>query len=559
MDITRAASEAVKVWITFGGATLALLWLDVPRKWAPWLLAGLTLVSCMNYGRWGTKIYLKQVDSYDVMHYYLSAKYFDELGYFDLYPAILLADREHPDGPFTRRLRRYRAQSEEEGYLGLKPIRHGLARGRVVKSEKFSPKKWDSFKADLYHLQRDYTLDGRYFRVMMADRGFNGTTVWLLLARPIAKIVPATWMKPLCYLDVLWLGVGLAAVYWAYASWIPVLWTAVFLFNTYSTRWPITGEAFLRYDWVALLLVTMALLKKRKFFAAGWAAALPALLRFFPAVWMFGPAARGLVQLLFPGEASGATGLAARSSVASDAPLRTRLLAQLRRRLSRTHLIFAAGFLASAVSFQGAAVLSFGTDAVTAHASNLAHHIQPEELSSRRMGLAIGLTHDGKKLPKLITDEQKRQVRKIAPLRLALASGLLLALGWGARRLRDDEAYALGFIPFFLLSTFSYYYAVARLTLILWHASDLKNERNRVGLAILLALEMFSNYAETNLPGHRVYLVGHLSWGLAAYSVLMAGWLVYENYRSDRDLENDSLSNSEGAPEQSTEERPAPA
>ena len=70
---------------------------------------------------------------------------------------------------------------------------------------------------------------------------------------------------------------------------------------------------------------------------------------------------------------------------------------------------------------------------------------------------------------------------------------------------------------------------------------------------------MFSNYAETNLPGHRVYLVGHLSWGLAAYSVLMAGWLVYENYRSDRDLENDSLSNSEGAPEQSTEERPAPA
>ena len=111
MDITRAASEWVKVWIAFGGITLLLMWTDLPRRRARVLLAVLCLVSVLNYARWGPKVLVEHIDSYDVMHYYLSAKYFDELGYFDLYPAILQADREHPDGPFPRRLRHYRSRS----------------------------------------------------------------------------------------------------------------------------------------------------------------------------------------------------------------------------------------------------------------------------------------------------------------------------------------------------------------------------------------------------------------------------------------------------------------
>jgi hypothetical protein len=83
-----------------------------------------------------------------------------------------------------------------------------------------------------------------------------------------------------------------------------------------------------------------------------------------------------------------------------------------------------------------------------------------------------------------------------------------------------------------MLATGSYYYAVARITLIIFHAQDLKSLRNRVGLALLIGLEHFSNFAETNHPEHRVYLVGRLSWGLTFYSVLLVGWLLYETYES---------------------------
>lgn len=513
-DVSREVSEGIKVWIALGGIALVLAWVEIPRRRAVVALSALCLLAFANYARFGVKTLGEQIDSYDVLHYYVSAKYFDQVGYFDLYPAILLADAEHPEGPYNRKLRTFRAQDQDGSYRGNRPLAEGLRRAREVRS-KFSEKEWAEFKRDVYHLQRDFTMTPTYFGEMMQDRGFNGTPVWLLLASPVAKFVDVSFIKLLCYLDVLWLLLALGAVYWAYGGWVPVLWGSMFLCVTYSLRWPVPGQALLRYDWVSLMVIAMCLLRKGKFLLAGVAAGVPTLLRFFPAIWMFGPASRGLVILLAPSKVGPA-----------DSP------SYFRGRVSRSHVLFAAAFLATIVALQGAATITYGSKTVADHAANMSHHIHPLQLSSRRMGLAVGMMYDGAKLPKLITREQKQEVLELGPARWALCAVLLLALGWGARRLRDDEAYAAGFIPFFFLSTFSYYYAVARLTLIVWHASDLSNIRNRVGLAALLGLELFCNFAETRFPGHRLYLIGHLSWGMTAYGLLMIGWLLFEQYSS---------------------------
>jgi hypothetical protein len=108
----------------------------------------------------------------------------------------------------------------------------------------------------------------------------------------------------------------------------------------------------------------------------------------------------------------------------------------------------------------------------------------------------------------------------------------MLVLGWGLRRARDDEAFAFGFLPFFLLTTASYYYYIARITLIVLHASDLRQPKHAFGLGWLLGLEVFCNWAETAHPEHRVFLVGYLSWGLAAYAVVMALWYVWDGWRA---------------------------
>lgn len=122
----------------------------------------------------------------------------------------------------------------------------------------------------------------------------------------------------------------------------------------------------------------------------------------------------------------------------------------------------------------------------------------------------------------------KKEIEDQKPLRFGIAAVVLLVLGWGLRRARDDEAYAFGFLPFFLLTTASYYYYIARITLIVLHASDLRKPKHAFGLGWLLGLEAFCNWSETVHAEHRVFLVGYLAWGLAAYSVVMALWYVWD-------------------------------
>jgi hypothetical protein len=265
----------------------------------------------------------------------------------------------------------------------------------------------------------------------------------------------------------------------------------------------------------------MGLLRKNRNFLGGVFAALPALLRFFPVVWMFGPFCQGALNLFWPQKAK-------QSKEAHLLGGRVKLSP----RLSKPLLLLAAGFISAVVVLEGSALLKYGADAIETHAENIEEHTKPEELSSRRMGFALAYTYDGSLKPKTIGDEQKQRVIDSSHERAVLSLLLLLGLGIGMRHLRKDEAFAVGYLPFFMLATGSYYYAVARITLIIFHAQDLKTLRNRVGLALLIGLELFSNFAETNHPEHRVYLVGRLSWGLTFYSVLLVGWLLYETYES---------------------------
>jgi len=509
MDYSREISEAIKVWLAGGGVVLVLLWTRIPRHIAKRALIALVLVSGLNYIRVGPSVPFRDVDSYDVIHYYLSAKYFDEVGYYDLYPALLLVDAEN--GPHEPKLRRYRAQDAESGYRPDRPVEEGIARGREVREEKFTPERWKQFEHDFLYLQRGERprMGRKLWAEMMNDRGFNGTPVWLMVARPIALVFPVEAIKLLGYIDVLLLGLALFALRWAYGG-VTALFALLFLFLTYSLRWPVPSWAFLRYDWISGLLVAMALLKKRPFadkWPEAWAGALvayAALVRVFPAVWMFGPAMKGVFGLLD-----------------NTRPLQARFDLRL--------LKLAAGFVAAVLVLEGSALAIYGVETAKTHAGNIAHHVKPEELSSRRTGFALGYVYDGKRTPKHLPQARKVAVKETANERLVISALLLLALGFGLRKKDDDETLAYGFVPFFMLATASYYYMVARITLIAIHAANIDKLRHRVGLAFLIAVELMTNWMETQYPGHRVYLIGHLSWALTLYAMGMTTWIVKES------------------------------
>lgn len=494
--IPRSVSEGYKVWISLAAVILALAWVKIPALRRRQALVALTLVAALNYSRWGYTLWTDRVDTYDLIHYYLNSKYFDELGYYDLYPAVILVDHEN-GGPVYEERGKYMAQDDSGHHT--EPIEHALARGEIVKNTKFTPELWAAFTHDSLVLQREivgFERDPKQWFEMINDHGFNGTTAWTVLAEPIADVVPVEYVKVLGYIDVVMLGGAVALVGWAYGL-ETSLWVLTFLFLTYSGRWPTYSWAFLRYDYLAAMLGCMALLRKGYPLLGGVLAGWSASLRLFPAMYMWGPFAKGIVGLA-------------------------------EKRVHKSLLILAGGFLLGVAGIEAAAIARYGTDPIEVHLENMSDHNDSIQLSSRRIGLALALSYNGHLEPKRLVTERKYVIEAQKPLRYGLSIAILVIMGYGMRRLRDDEAYGFGFIPFFLITTASYYYYVTRATLSVLHAAELDKLRNRVGLAMLFGMEMFSNWAETSYTGYRMFLIGYLSWFIAAYAVAMMLWTVKE-------------------------------
>lgn len=492
IDLSRAASEAVKLYLLLAAAGLVLAARALPARWARRGLAALCLIATLNYARFGPKVPFERVDTYDLLHYYVNARYFDELGYYDLYPALILADHEQ-GGPHFAEGERYLAQNSA-GH-GFMPIAHALRHGAEIKAARFSPERWAAFSHDALTLQREMEgLNDKMWREMIQDHGFNGTPVWTSLARPLARLVPVEHVKWLCQLDLLLLGAATLAVGRSFGA-IPGLWAWLFLMLSYSARWPTIGWAFLRYDYVAALMFAMAALRRGRHGLAGALVGWAATLRFFPALWMWGPLWKGLMGL--------------RGGV-------------LHKRL----LVMGGAALLSAGLLQGAATLELGPAAVRAHFENMLDHNRAAQLSSRRIGLALALPFRGERLPKFIEPERKDQIEAQKPLRYGLAAAVMLAMGLSLRRRDDDEALGLGFLPFFLLTTASYYYYISRVSLVIVHGARLGERRHQGSLLLLLATELFAHGAELLLPGHRVFHIGGQAWLLSAYTLWTVGGLV---------------------------------
>ena len=502
MDVSRAVSEGIKVWIAGGGVVLALIWSWLPRKVAVGLLAILTVVSVGNYARWGPNLFQRHVDTYDVIHYYLNAKYFDELGYLDLYPAVMYADFSN-DGPYFRKQGdRYMAQ-DEHGHFFESVRSHGVPHGREV-SQRFTPERWAEFEHDALTLQRDFPgMNDKLWRQMLQDHGYNGTPVWTMLARPLAEAVPVESIKWLCHLDTLLLLGAVGIVGWAYGT-VGALWTLLFFMLSYSLRWPTISWAFLRYDYLVAMVAAMACLRKGRPLIAGLLTGYSAALRLFPAMWLYGPGMKGFFGLF-------------------------------RKKIHVPMLLLLGGFLLGLGGLQAAATGALGGDTVKTHFENMLDHNSAEQLSSRRIGLALALPFEGpfndEPYPKFIEKSRKDTIDEQKPLRFAISGLVMLVMGFAMRDRDDDEVFAYGFVPFFLLTTASYYYYVARVTLVVLHAGRMDQWRHRVGLATLVGIELFSNWAETARAGERVFHIGWLSWALCGYVLVQTAWMLAERKR----------------------------
>lgn len=151
------------------------------------------------------------VHRHDLGHYYLGAKYYDELGYQDLYTAMIRAEAETTGGHFLSPVAR------DLGTNKVVDIRHLLEKSGPVKA-RFTAERWQEFQADTAHLRKRLGPEYRFF---VGDHGFNPPPTWVLIARPLANLVAPgsnAGLLALALLDVCLLATAFCFVFWAFGG-----------------------------------------------------------------------------------------------------------------------------------------------------------------------------------------------------------------------------------------------------------------------------------------------------------------------------------------------------
>ena len=161
-------------------------WSNLPlrlrRAWdAALLLAG--LLGAAAWTNWGQFHYPGFGHPSETFHYYLGAKYYEELQHTRLYACVAVAEAEAgvPDveSRFLRDLETNRAI----------PARTVLADPEACK-RRFEPARWEAFSRDVAWFRDKPTP--RRWRLMQTDHGYNATPVWGWLGGLLANAGPAS-------------------------------------------------------------------------------------------------------------------------------------------------------------------------------------------------------------------------------------------------------------------------------------------------------------------------------------------------------------------------------
>ena len=420
----------------------------------------------LNFGWLDKRAFLHLWEFY---HYYTGAKYFDELGYYNLYNATIAADAE--DGGRLAGVTRVRDLSTV-GFLSRDQI---LSRSPLYKA-RFSPQRWQAFTADVrYFTER---IPAEAMAKILLDHGYNPPPAWNTTGSFLANRVPVERLTFLALIDVAILLAIVVALGASFGVETALVATAFFGINAFSA-FSMTGGAFLRYDWLLALVVSLCLLHRRHYASAGFFLSYAALVRIFPVLFLAGLACKAAYETV-----------------------RDRALPPRFVRLF-------VSFLLASILFCGYGCLSRqGLDTWKEFAGRIsAHH---HSLSANRVGftmvflydetwedsksfaLAYGSTEEAAEAVVNRVKSAEARNRRATFLLFSLSVLALCALAVIGRP--DDEALAWGAVPvFMLLNLANYYYAFLILNAVVWYRDS---GRRTVPLTLLTALQVLVLWIE---------------------------------------------------------------
>jgi hypothetical protein len=244
-----------------------------------WLLSGCVLlgISC-----WWGEAGLKRLHTWDLFHYYIGTKYFDELRYTGLYDCAVLVDQESADprlvpSDAVRNL-------QTNGFVSVAT----LVGGNLPCRTRFTAERWGVFSQDIVWFR---TALGDRWKEVFHDHGFNPSPVWIAVAKlllPTTAVSEAV-LHTIAMWDTLILVLLWGVLYFSFN--IEAVAVAAVFWGTNSLgngTW--TGGAFLRHDWLLAVGVALACMRWQLPVASGIATAYASCLRIFPALLAIGVA-----------------------------------------------------------------------------------------------------------------------------------------------------------------------------------------------------------------------------------------------------------------------------
>lgn len=263
------------------------------KKFAFLTLSALMVFAWCNYGTFNGGG-LKLIHHHEQFHFYLAAKYQQEVGWFDLYRAAVLADAETTRALNVQQIR-------DNATFELEPVAKAFAeRERIV--GRFGP-RWEEFKRDWELLMTPPNIadleacEARRcndvstlmqcrsqceqeraqgtaawrsrFNSILQDHGNSNSPAWSVITHPISRLVPWT---PAGQAFLGWLDMALMAFMWWFIfktfGWKPAA-IGMLMWATPPLVFPYLAGSFLRWDWLFCLGMTICMMKREKWLYAG--------------------------------------------------------------------------------------------------------------------------------------------------------------------------------------------------------------------------------------------------------------------------------------------------
>lgn len=229
--------------------------------------------------------YVRSYNLWNVFHYYLGAKYFPEIGHFNLYPCALEADRESAgiwNGIETvRDMETYRM----------------IPRSRLPPCPRanFTTNRWNDFSQDVEYFARHANLN--YFGEVFSDKGFNPPPSWTFVAKPMAQAIPISRSHVadvVFNLDVIAVLLGLSIIWRGCGGAVALLTSglAVFYFGSFGR----IGGNFLQYLWFPFLVAAIALWASNRPGYSGAMLGVATWLQIFPLFFGLPIVFRGMIE-----------------------------------------------------------------------------------------------------------------------------------------------------------------------------------------------------------------------------------------------------------------------